>query len=112
MAFFQHLPPFSGGLGVLSADFLKSAADGELPMLGVTLAYRDGYFRQRIDAAGRQHETAVPWSFADRLPQLGTRVSIGLAGRSGVIGAWCLVLTGVSGHRLPILFLDCDFAEN
>lgn len=51
------LPIFSGGLGVLAGDHLKSASDVGVPLVAVTLMYREGYFNQRIDGEGRQHET-------------------------------------------------------
>ncbi len=56
----ESLPIYSGGLGVLAGDHLKAAADLGIPMVGVGLLYRDGYFRQRLDAAGRQVEDAQP----------------------------------------------------
>lgn len=52
----ESLPIYSGGLGVLAGDHLKSCSDLGIPAYGVTLLYRQGYFRQHIDAEGRQHE--------------------------------------------------------
>ncbi len=54
--FHASLPLYSGGLGVLAGDILKEASDQALPMIGIGLFYRRGYFRQRIDLAGRQQE--------------------------------------------------------
>ncbi|HEU5186005.1 MAG TPA: hypothetical protein VFU01_15645, partial [Gemmatimonadaceae bacterium] len=51
------LPTYSGGLGVLAGDTLRSAADLALPVIGVTLAHRRGYFRQHLDAHGNQSES-------------------------------------------------------
>jgi len=61
------LPIYSGGLGVLAGDILKEASDLALPMVGIGLMYRTGYFHQRIDVTGYQHEY---WLDADpeRLP--------------------------------------------
>ena len=56
----EALPIFSGGLGVLAGDHLKSASDLGVPLVGVTLLYREGYFNQRIDRDGRQHESYEP----------------------------------------------------
>ena len=53
----EALPIYSGGLGVLAGDVLKSANNLRLPLVGVGLFYREGYFRQTIDLEGRQHET-------------------------------------------------------
>jgi starch phosphorylase len=52
----ESLPIYSGGLGVLAGDHLKSCSDLGIPAYGVTLLYKQGYFRQQIDADGRQHE--------------------------------------------------------
>ena len=52
----RSLPIYSGGLGVLAGDILKEASDRSLPIVGVGLMYRQGYFHQRVDAAGWQHE--------------------------------------------------------
>jgi len=52
----RSLPIYSGGLGVLAGDILKEASDRALPMVGIGLLYRQGYFHQRVDAAGWQHE--------------------------------------------------------
>ncbi|MFH1016875.1 MAG: alpha-glucan family phosphorylase [Pseudomonadota bacterium] len=52
----ESLPIYSGGLGVLAGDHIKSASDLGLPMYGVSILYRQGYFRQLIDADGRQEE--------------------------------------------------------
>ena len=54
------LPIYSGGLGALAGDILKEASDRALPLVAVGLLYRQGYFRQRIDASGWQHESWVP----------------------------------------------------
>ena len=50
------LPVYSGGLGALAGDLLKEASDRALPFVAVGLMYRKGYFRQRIDGGGWQHE--------------------------------------------------------
>jgi len=46
------MPTYSGGLGILAGDSLRAAADLHLPMVGVTLLHRKGYFRQQLDSAG------------------------------------------------------------
>jgi len=59
------LPTYSGGLGVLAGDVLRSAADLGLPLVGVTLLYRKGYFVQHLDQSGWQTESDVAWPPAD-----------------------------------------------
>ena len=51
----ESLPIYSGGLGILAGDHCKTASDLRLPLVAVGLLYRQGYFRQTIDADGRQH---------------------------------------------------------
>jgi len=53
------IPTYSGGLGALAGDSLRSAADLGVPMVGVTLVHRKGYFRQQLDARGNQLEEAA-----------------------------------------------------
>ena len=63
----ESLPIFSGGLGVLAGDHLKSASDLGIPLVAIGLLYRNGYFRQRLDPDGRQVESYVERNF-DELP--------------------------------------------
>ena len=65
--FHGSFPIYSGGLGALAGDILKEASDRAWPLAAVGLLYRDGYFRQRIDAGGWQHEYWVDTD-PDRLP--------------------------------------------
>ncbi len=58
----QRIPSYSGGLGVLSGDMLRSNADLGIPIVGVTLVHRQGYFRQHLDATGVQTETPDNWN--------------------------------------------------
>ena len=65
------LPTYSGGLGMLAGDTLRSAADTGAPMIAVSLVHRRGYFRQHLDAAGQQTESDVPWAPETTLPSAG-----------------------------------------
>ena len=56
-----EMATYAGGLGVLAGDALRSAADIGTPLVGITLIHRQGYFRQQLDAAGRQTEEPDPW---------------------------------------------------
>src|SRR4051812_29881826 len=66
----QAIPTYSGGLGVLAGDTLRSAADLGLPMVGVTLLHRKGYFHQVIDDQGNQSERPVEWKPEQVLKEL------------------------------------------
>ncbi|HYH87814.1 MAG TPA: alpha-glucan family phosphorylase [Solirubrobacteraceae bacterium] len=108
------LPVYSGGLGVLAGDILKESSDRRVPLVAVGLMYRHGYFRQRIDGSGWQHEYWVDTD-PDRVPAAlvtgadGTplTVSVPVAGRDVVAQIW-----RVDVGRVPLLLLDADRPEN
>ncbi len=106
------LPTYCGGLGVLAGDHLRAAADLGVPMVGVTLLYRSGYFHQTLDAKGEQHEELVRWSPEDLLEILDVPVTMALGGRRIVIRIWRRWIVGGTGHRVPVLFLDTDVDGN
>ncbi len=106
------MPTYSGGLGVLAGDTLRAAADLQLPMIGVTLLHRKGYFRQRLDAQGNQSELPLDWSPEDVLEPLSARVSVAIEGRAVQIRAWRYLCRGVSGGSVPVYFLDADLPAN
>ena len=108
----QEIPTYSGGLGILAGDILKSAADLGVPMVGITLLYKKGYFVQKINKDGRQTELPAEWDPADKLTLLPNHVTVAMEGRQVTVGVWSYVLSGHSGHPLPVLFLDTDFPEN
>lgn len=103
---------YSGGLGALAGDTLRSAADLRIPMVGITLLSAKGYFDQQLDEWGNQQESAVLWnpaSFARRLP---ATVTISLEGRTVHIGAWQYDILGATGYRIPLLLLDTNDERN
>jgi starch phosphorylase len=103
---------YSGGLGVLAGDVIRAAADAGYPMAGVTLLYREGYFQQKIDDQGRQHEEPQRWRPEDALELLTPTITLTIAGRAVVVGIWRAEVLGVDGHRVPVYFLDADRPEN
>src|SRR6266545_7093793 len=76
------MPTYSGGLGVLAGDTVRSAADLEVPMVAVTLIHRRGHFYQRLDAHGWQTEEPVAWPVNDFLEALDPRVTVEVEGRT------------------------------
>jgi starch phosphorylase len=78
----------------------------------VSLVHRKGYFRQRLDAAGNQTEEPVDWPVAERLASLAPRVTVAIEGRRVQLRAWRYDVRGISGHVVPVLFLDADLPEN
>lgn len=105
-------PTYAGGLGVLAGDTLRAAADSGVPMLGITLLYRKGYFRQHLDSAGNQSESEAIWEPEKHLEPVPVRVEVMLEGRPVKIGVWKYLLRGISGHEVPVYFLDADLQEN
>ena len=108
----ERMPTYAGGLGVLAGDTLKAFADLEVPVIGVTLIHRRGYFRQSLDEQGRQREVPVAWDPAALLRLLPARVQIRLEGRPVVVQAWQFDVAGASGFSVPLLFLDTDLPDN
>ena len=108
----SSIPTYSGGLGVLAGDTLRSAADLGVGMIGVTLLYRKGYFRQRISVSGAQLESPVEWSPDRALDRMAAKVSMTIEGREVAIGCWRYRIQGVGGHIVPVYLLDSDREEN
>jgi glycogen phosphorylase len=106
------MPTYSGGLGVLAGDTLRSAADMGLPLAAVTLAHRKGYFRQHLDADGVQSEEPQPWKIEEKLSLEDPIIAIPIEDRQVALRAWRYDLTGVTGHKIPIYFLDADLQQN
>ena len=110
----ESMQIYSGGLGVLAGDHLKSASDAALPFVGVGLLYRRGYFRQQIDADGHQ-EHAQPDLDPGQLPLRRARgasgqpleVTVEFPGRDVHAAVWVAQV-----GRVPLLLLDTDIAAN
>jgi len=107
-----QIPTYAGGLGVLAGDALRSAADRGLPMVGVTLLPRRGYFRQQLDESGQQSEQPEDWNPEAVFERVEPIVLLILDGARLSIRAWRYWVKGVSGHTVPVYFLDTDMPEN
>jgi starch phosphorylase len=112
LALESAIPTYSGGLGVLAGDTLRAAADIGLPMVGISLVYRKGYFRQHLDADGNQYESDDVWSPEERLHEAPRHVSVTIEGRTVRVRAWQYVIHGARGHEVPVFLLDTDLPEN
>ena len=106
------IPTYSGGLGVLAGDTIRSAADLQVPMVAVSLLHRKGYFYQKIDSSGWQKEEPVEWVVGDFLQEMPNRASMTLEGKSIQLRAWRYEVHGVGGFNVPVYFLDVDLPEN
>ena len=108
----SDIPTYSGGLGVLAGDTLRSAADLEMPMVVVSLVSRAGYFRQTIDDAGRQLEEPDPWKPEEWASPLSAKVAVNIESRPVWVGGWLYILEGHMNGRQPVILLDTDLEEN
>jgi starch phosphorylase len=108
----QTIPTYSGGLGVLAGDTLRAAADLRLPMVAVTLAHRQGYFDQHLDASGVQSETPHTWRPEERLRPVPATTTVQIEGRTVKVRAWQYEVRGVTDHVVPVYLLDTDLPEN
>lgn len=105
------IPTFAGGLGVLAADLMRSAADLKLNAACVTMCWQFGYLRQKLRNDGSQEYMDIAWNPDDELTLLPERVTVMVEGRSVAVGARVLELKSGS-HSVPVYFLDTNLPEN
>ena len=106
------MPTYSGGLGVLAGDTIRSAADLQLPVVAVSLLHRAGHFQQRFDAAGWQTEEPVEWSVEQFLTEMPARATLMVEGRKVSLRCWKYQVQGTGGYFVPVYLLDADLPEN
>ncbi len=110
----ESVPVYSGGLGVLAGDHLKSASDLGIPLVGITLMYREGYFRQYLNVDGWQQERYPENDFftLPLVPELDANgrpivVTVPLPGRELALRVW-----RVQVGRVPLFLLDANIPQN
>lgn len=108
----NEIPTYAGGLGVLAGDTLRSAVDLEVPMVGVSLVSRKGYFRQEITPDGRQIEHPASWQPEKWATPLGAKIAVEIESRTVWVSGWVYVLSGGTGGGQPVILLDTDLPEN
>jgi len=106
------MPSYSGGLGVLAGDTVRAAADIKLPMVALSLLYRNGYFTQRLAEDGTQTEEPVTWRVENFLKEESARVTVPLENRRVELRAWRYDVKGVHGFVVPVYFLDAALESN
>ncbi|MGA8669447.1 MAG: alpha-glucan family phosphorylase [Terracidiphilus sp.] len=106
------MPTYSGGLGMLAGDTLRSAADLGVPLVAFTLAHRKGYFQQHLNGSGEQSEEVQPWNPADFCKEEPARITVSVEDRIVTVRAWRYELVGRYGHVVPIYLLDTDLDGN
>lgn len=105
------IPTYAGGLGMLAADLMMSAADLRVPTVCITMRWQHGYMRQAIRDDGSQSYEEVSWNPSEHMRLLPNKVTITLEGRTVTIGAWVLSIQN-GDHEVPVIFLDTDLPEN
>ena len=103
---------YSGGLGILAGDHIKSAADLGVNMVAVTLMYKEGYFKQRMDEEGNQTEVYPRFEPDPMMEKLEGTISLPLRGREVQVQVWKYVFKGITGNSIDVLLLDTDIEEN
>lgn len=108
----DQIPTYSGGLGVLAGDTIRSSADLTLPLIAVTLVSKKGYFRQELTADGKQLEYPDEWSPERFMTLLPTQVTVKIQGRDVRLQAWHYDYQSPTGGKVPIFYLDTDVEGN
>jgi len=108
----RRIPTYSGGLGMLAGDTLRSAADLGIPLVAFSLVHRKGYFQQHLNPAGDQTEEVQPWNPAELCTEEAARIKVSVEGRDVIVRAWRYDMVGRYGHIVPIYLLDTDLDGN
>ncbi len=108
----SEMPTYSGGLGVLAGDTIRSAADLKVPMVAVTLLHRKGYFHQKLESDGWQKEEPERWMVENFLQEMPGRAALVIEGRTVHLRSWQYEVRGEGGFRVPVYLLDADLPEN
>ncbi len=108
----DSMPTYSGGLGVLAGDTVKSAADLSLPFVAVTLISKKGYFRQDLDENGHQIELPSLWEPSSFMTAAPEKAVVNIENRDVHIQAWIYTVESLRNGKVPVIFLDTDLPEN
>ncbi|MGD0292268.1 MAG: alpha-glucan family phosphorylase [Terracidiphilus sp.] len=112
IAITPDIPTYSGGLGVLAGDTLRTMADLGVPAVAFSLVYHKGFFKQKLDIAGVQTEETDPWTPAKYCTLEKARVTVSIENRIVMMRCWRYDLKGRYGHVVPIYLLDTDLEKN
>ncbi|MDP8253595.1 MAG: alpha-glucan family phosphorylase [Candidatus Kaelpia aquatica] len=103
---------YSGGLGILAGDTVRSSADLNIPLVATTLVSRKGYFKQEFNRDNWQIEKPDHWEPKEYLTLLPQQVEVEIERRAVKVQAWLYVVRSTTGGRVPVLFLDTDIEGN
>jgi len=108
----SEIPTYSGGLGVLAGDTVRSCADLRIPLVAVTLVSRKGYLKQELTEEGEQIEHPEEWDPSKYMTLLPPTVEVSLGDREVKVKAWLYEQRSLTGGMVPVLFLDTNIEEN
>ena len=106
------MPTYSGGLGVLAGDVVRSSADLRIPLVAVTLTSKKGYLKQKITPDGWQLDYPEEWDPSKFMKLLPQTVTVEIAGRDVRVGVWVYEQESLTGGTIPVLFLTTDVQGN
>jgi starch phosphorylase len=107
-----NMPTYSGGLGVLAGDVIRSSADLRIPLVALTLESKKGYLRQKLTPDGWQMESPEEWDPSKFMKLLPETATIKIEGRDVKIGVWVYEQESLTGGTIPVLFLTTDVEGN
>jgi glycogen phosphorylase len=108
----SEIPTYSGGLGGLAGDAIRSAADLNIPLVAVTLVSNKGYFRQILDPSGNQIEQTEEWNPENFMVLLLENINVKIQDREVKIRAWLYNYKSLTGGCVPIIYLDTNVEGN
>jgi starch phosphorylase len=108
----SDMPTYSGGLGVLAGDVIRSSADLRIPLVAVTLVSKKGYLKQKITSDGKQLEYQEDWDPSKFMKLLPATVTVKIGGRDVKVGVWVYDQESLTGGVVPVLFLTTDVEGN
>jgi starch phosphorylase len=108
----SEIPTYSGGLGVLAGDTIRSCADLKIPLVAVTLVSREGYLKQRLTEDGKQLESPDSWEPSKYMSLLPNQVDVEIEGKPVHVKAWIYDHESLTGGVVPVLFLDTNVDGN
>ena len=106
------MPTYSGGLGVLAGDVIRSSADLRIPLVAITLLSKKGYLKQKLTPDGWQMESPEEWDPSKFMKLLRETTTVKISGRDVKIGVWVYEQESLTGGTIPVLFLTTDVEGN
>ena len=108
----SDIPTYSGGLGILAGDTIRSCADLNIPIVAITLLSEKGYFDQDIIEEGEQVEKPSNFDPASSMYLVARETSVRIGNSQVKIRPWFYPVTGSSGYQVPVIFLDTNVEGN